>query len=308
MISTPPPNTDPLDTTTASDFDTPSGPAGKIGDRAASPNQPLGTPLREVGTGRQRAKALIAKLSSLLSAPIAAWRRHKRLPAAQAQIAHASRLATLGAMSASIVHEVNQPLAAIAANAAASLGWLTRANPDVGEAIGAIRTILEDAKRASETIERIRALSRNGKPEMSKLDINSVIDEVVMLTKQEAGVRSVSLRFDRAPRLPPVSGDMVQLQQVIMNLVVNGIHAMASPTDRSRELVLRTRSYDSRTVLVAVQDAGVGTDAEDLDLLFMGMGLAISRSIIEAHRGRIWAIRNSGPGMTFQFTLPIMRN
>src|SRR5262249_37335357 len=144
----------------------------------------------------------------------------------QMQVAHANRVATLGAMSASIVHEVNQPLAAIAANAAASLGWLTRANPDVGEAVGAIRTILGNVKRASEMIERIRALARNSKPEMSKLDINSVIDEVVTLTKQEARRRSVLLRFDHAPRLPPVRGDTIQLQQVVMNLVVNGIQAM----------------------------------------------------------------------------------
>jgi C4-dicarboxylate-specific signal transduction histidine kinase len=234
---------------------------------------------------------------------------------AQAQLAYASRVATLGEMSASIVHEVNQPLAAIAVNAAASLRWLTRANPDVREAIRVIEKILGNVERASAVIQRIRALARNSKPDMSKLDIDSVIDEVITLIKHEASSRRVSLRVDREPGLSPVHGDMIQLQQVIMNLVVNGIQAMASLRDRSRKLVIRTRRYDSHSVSVAVEDVGVGTDAEDLDQLFralyttksngMGMGLAISRSIIEAHGGRIWAARNSGPGMTFQFTVPV---
>jgi signal transduction histidine kinase len=150
---------------------------------------------------------------------------------------------------------------------------------------------------------------------MSKLDINDVIDEVVTLIKQEACSRHVSLRVDRTRRLPPVHGDIIQLQQVIMNLVVNGIQAMASVRDRPRELVIWTRQHGSRTMLVAVRDVGIGTDSDDLDQLFrafhttkangMGVGLAISRSIIEAHGGRIWAVRNSGPGMTFQFTVPI---
>jgi C4-dicarboxylate-specific signal transduction histidine kinase len=234
---------------------------------------------------------------------------------AQGQLAYARRMAALGEMSAWIVHEVNQPLAAIAANAAAGLHWLSRANPDIREAIRVIQKTIGDVERASAVIQRIRALARNGKPEMSKLDINTVISEVVTLVKQEACSQRVSLRLDGAPRLSPVQGDMIQLQQVIMNLVANGIQAMASLRDRPRKLVIRTRRYDSETVLVEVRDVGVGPDAEDLDQLFsafyttksngMGMGLAISRSIIEAHGGRIWAVRNSGPGMTFRFTVPI---
>jgi C4-dicarboxylate-specific signal transduction histidine kinase len=230
-------------------------------------------------------------------------------------LAYASRVAALGEKSAWIVHEVNQPLAAIGANAAAGLHWLTRANPDIREAIRVIQKVIGDVERASAVIQRIRALASNRKPEMSKLDINSVISEVVTLIKQEARSQRVSLRLDGAPRLSPVQGDMIQLQQVIMNLVVNGIQAMASLRDRLRKLVIRTRRYDSHTVSVEVRDVGVGPDAEDLDQLFsafyttkpngMGMGLAISRSIIEAHGGRMWAVRNSGPGMTFQFTVPI---
>ena len=230
---------------------------------------------------------------------------------AQAQLAHASRVAALGEISASIVHEVNQPLTAIAANAAAGLRWLTRPQPEIREAISNMQKIVRDVKRASAVIQR----ARNSTPHMSKLDINSVVNEVVTLIEEEACSQHVSLRVDCGSGLAPVHGDAIQLQQVITNLVVNGIEAMASINDRLRELLIRTRRYDSHTVFVAVRDLGVGPDTEDLDQLFrpfyttksngMGMGLAISRSIIEAHHGRIWAVRNRASGMTFQFTLPI---
>ena len=250
--------------------------------------------------------------------PLTPCRRGAKWRAARARLIHANRVATLGEMRASIVDELKQPLAAIAANAAASLSWLDRANPEVSEGIFAIRDILEDVERASGMIQRLRVLASNNEPKMSKLDINSVIDDVMTLIGQEAESQRVSLRFDRTPRLPSVHADLIEILQVIINLVVNGIQAMASLPGRSRKLVIRTREYDSRSVVVAVQDVGVGTDVEDLDQLFdafhstkpsgMGMGLAISRRIIETHRGRIWAIRNHGPGMTFQFTLPIDRD
>jgi C4-dicarboxylate-specific signal transduction histidine kinase len=250
--------------------------------------------------------------------PLTPSRRGAKWSETQAQSIHANRVAALGEMTASIVHELNQPLAAIAINAATSLNWLARANPEVSEGILAIRAVLEDVKRASGMIRRIRALASNNEPEMSKLDINSVIDDVMTLIEQEAESQRVSLRFDRTPRLPSVHADLIEIQQVIINLVVNGIQAMASLTDRSRRLVIRAREYDTHSVVVAVQDVGVGADVEDLEQLFgafystkasgMGMGLAISRCIIEAHRGRIWATRNNGPGMTFQFTLPIHRD
>jgi C4-dicarboxylate-specific signal transduction histidine kinase len=273
-------------------------------------SRPVDVPER---TNFEIVDALPSSSGALLAATEA--RRAKEILAiAQAQLAHAGRVATLAEMSASIAHEVNQPLAAIAANAEASLRWLTRANPDVQEAIAAVRAIVGQVERASGVIQRICALATNRTPEMSRLDINNVIDEVVAVIKQQARSRGVSLQLDRAPRLPPVHGDFIQLRQVIMNLVVNGIQAMESLTDRPRELMIRTRQYDGHTVLVEVQDAGVGTESEDLGQLFsafystksngMGMGLAISRSIIEAHHGRLWAIRNSGPGLTFQFTVP----
>ena len=162
-------------------------------------------------------------------------------------------------------------------------------------------------------IQRIRALFRKSEPEMSRLEINSLIDEVVTLVRNEALSRRVTLRLECASGLPAVYGDRIQLQQVIINLVVNGIQAMATVTDRARTLLIRTHRYDADEVLVAVQDVGIGVGPEDFDRLFnafyttkpdgMGMGLSISRSIIEAHGGRIWAIRDDGPGMTFQFTV-----
>src|SRR5262245_13436069 len=242
-----------------------------------------------------------------------ARKAQKALASAQAQLAHANRIATLGEMSASIAHEVNQPLTAIVTNASAGMRWLSRENPDVSETLDAVKQIIGDAERASAVIQRIRALARRGKPEMAQLDINKLIDEVVVLVRPEAVNHRVSLRLETAPGLPPVYGDRIQLQQVIINLLINGIQAMASVTDRMRVLVVRTQQYEANTILVAVQDFGVGVDAENLNQLFspfyttksdgMGMGLSISRSIIEAHGGRIWATPNDGPGMTFQFTI-----
>jgi C4-dicarboxylate-specific signal transduction histidine kinase len=242
-----------------------------------------------------------------------ARKAQEALHEAQVQLAHASRVATLGEMSASIAHEVNQPLAAIVANAGAGVRWLTRAPPEIGEALGTIAQIIGEAERASSVVQRIRALAKKADPEMSRLDINRLIDDVLMLVRREALGHRVSLRLDRACGLPLVHGDRVQLQQVIINLVINGIQAMATVADRARTLVIRTQQHDAGAVRVAVRDAGVGVACEDLDRLFgafyttkpdgMGMGLSISRSIIEAHGGRIWATRNDGPGMTFQFTV-----
>jgi signal transduction histidine kinase len=218
-------------------------------------------------------------------------------------------------VNAFIAHEVKQPLAAIAANAATSLRWLTRADPNVPEAIEAVRRIAADVERASAIIQHIYALTANTKPQMSRVDLNGAIDEVIALAGNEAFNRRVSLNFERAADLPAVHGDAVQLQQVILNLVVNAMQAMA--TIDAPELVIRTVRSDPYTVLVEVKDAGAGTDCEDLERLFspfystkssgMGMGLALSRLIVEAHQGRIWAARNTDAGLTFQFTVPVSR-
>ena len=233
---------------------------------------------------------------------------------AQAELAHINRVMTLGELTASIAHEVNQPLAAIVTNGAACLRWLGRAPPELDEARDAVESMISDGMRASEVIQRLRALSKKTDLHKVRLDVNDVIDDVIRLVRREALDHLVSLRLELASALPPVLGDRVQLQQVIINLAMNGMEAMASVTGRPRELVIRSHRHEDELVLIEVQDAGIGIDPENANRLFsaffttkpngMGMGLSICRSIIEAHGGRIWASRNTEAGAMFQFTLP----
>jgi PAS domain S-box-containing protein len=233
------------------------------------------------------------------------------LHAAQTALAHVTRVTTLGEMSASIAHELNQPLAAIVTNGEASLRWLSRGEMD--EALDGIKFIINEAHRASGVIRGIREFSRKAAPEMVELDINDVINEVVILVQRESHRHGVTMRLRPASPLPMVRGDRIQLQQVIINLVINAIQAMATVTDRERVLIIRTQRHESNHVLVAVEDVGVGIEPEKADRLFsafyttktdgLGMGLSICRSIVENHGGRVWASRNTGPGMTFQFTI-----
>jgi PAS domain S-box-containing protein len=236
---------------------------------------------------------------------------------AQAELARAARVTALGQMSASIAHEVNQPLAAIATSAAASLRWLTREVPELDEARTCVSHIVEEANRASEVIRSVRDLARRADPKVMSLDINKVIGEAVALVKQEALSHRVTVQLQLAPELPLVRGDRIQLQQVITNLAINGIQAMASVSDRARVLTIRTEQRESDQILVAVQDVGIGTEPEGLERLFsafyttktdgMGVGLSICRSVIEAHGGQMSAFRNIGSGMTFQFTVSVYR-
>ncbi|WP_375777637.1 PAS domain S-box protein [Bradyrhizobium sp. ma5] len=242
-------------------------------------------------------------------------RAEAELHEAQTNLAHVTRVTALGELAASIAHEVNQPLAAVVANAAACLRWLNRAAPDLNEARGAVRSIISDGNRAGEVIQRVRALVNKTTGQMAPLDINEAINQVIGLVQHELQSHLVSLQLDLAPALPPVVADRVQLQQVILNLVVNGIEAMQPVSDRPRELVVRTRQDDAGQILVTVTDCGVGVATEHAERLFdafyttkasgMGMGLSICRSIVEAHRGRLSMSRNIGPGTTFQFTLPL---
>jgi PAS domain S-box-containing protein len=234
---------------------------------------------------------------------------------AQMELAHVTRVTTLGELTASIAHEVNQPLAAVVANAEACLRWLNRGTPNLDAACRSVKWIIDDGNRASEVIRRIRALANKTDIEKAPLDINDVVREVIALVQLELTSHGVSLRTDPAPTLPRILADRVQLQQVIINLVMNGIEAMQSVTDRPRELVIRSRQDETHRVLVSVTDCGVGISAENVDGLFnaffttksggMGMGLSICRSIIEAHGGRLWATANIPHGATFQFTLPV---
>jgi PAS domain S-box-containing protein len=239
----------------------------------------------------------------------------QRFVDAQMELAHVTRITTLGELAASIAHEVNQPLAAVVANAEASLRWLRRATPDLDEACRSVEWIINDGNRASEVIRRVRALANKTEIEKVPLDVNEIIREVITLVQRELIGHRVSLQMELAPALPPVLGDRVQLQQVIINLVMNGAEAMQSVTDRPRELVIRSCQDDTRQVLVGVTDCGVGISAGNADRLFdaffttksggMGMGLSICRSIMEAHDGRLWATANAPRGATFQFTLPV---
>jgi len=240
-------------------------------------------------------------------------RAEEALHEAQANLARVTRVMTMGELTASIAHEINQPLAAVMTNANACLRWLAGPMPNLDEAREAVTRINRDGKRASDVIDRIRALVKKSTTEKARVDLNEAIQEVVGLVQSEIQKNGVTLRMELAADLPQILGNRVQLQQVILNLVMNGIEAMSEITDRSRDLLIRSGKYESDKLLVAVQDSGVGIDWQNLEKLFdafyttksqgMGMGLAISRSIVENHGGRLWAVPNEGPGAIFQFTL-----
>jgi PAS domain S-box-containing protein len=232
----------------------------------------------------------------------------------QAELAHVTRLTTLGELTASIAHEVNQPLAAIVTNSNASLRWLASEPPNLDKSRQAIGRIIKDGNRASEIISRIRGLVKNAPPRKDWVDVNEIIVEVIGLALNEADRNQIFLKSHLSSELPLVLGDRVQLQQVILNLIINGVEAMGRITEGSRELVVSSENDEANGLLVAVRDTGVGLESTNLNQLFdaffttkpngMGMGLAISRSIIEAHGGRLWATANSPQGAIFQFTLP----
>jgi C4-dicarboxylate-specific signal transduction histidine kinase len=243
----------------------------------------------------------------------AAKRAQEALQTLQAELAHVTRVTTLGEMSASIAHEVNQPLAAILSSGQAGLRWLDREVPDLEAARRALQRIVHDARRGGDVIENVRSLSKRAAPAPVELDINDLIVQVLTLLRPEAARHGVVLRLQLGADLPRVYGDRIQLQQVIINLVVNGLQAMTQVAERERVLVIGSRTSESAEVLISVEDVGAGVEPENLDRLFspfyttkpdgLGIGLSICRAIVEAHGGRIWASRNAGPGMTFAFTV-----
>ena len=242
-------------------------------------------------------------------------RAEDALQKAQVELAHVTRVMTLGEMTASIAHEINQPLAAVANNAGACLRWLSGQAPNLEEARQSAELIIGDAHRAGEIIRRIRALAKKSPPRNDCLNINETILEVIALARSEIERNRVSLQTQLSSDVPLILGDRIQLQQVILNLIINAVEAMGGTSDGPRELVVSSKKNDLQDLLVAVRDSGPGLDPNSLDHLFtaffttkpkgMGMGLAISRSIIESHSGRLWATPNNGQGATFQFTLPI---
>jgi PAS domain S-box-containing protein len=255
-------------------------------------------------------------VASDISDTVRAEQAEAALQEAQENLAHATRVTTLGELAASIAHEVNQPLAAIMANAEACLRWLSRNSPNVDAARRSVEWIVNDSSRAAEVIGRVRALAAKKGGEKARLDINDVINEVRALVQRQLTDSRVLLRVELAPAALTVHADRVQLQQVIINLVMNGIEAMQQVTDRPHELTIRSQMNQANEVLVMVEDRGVGfTAAGNSDRLFdaffttksngMGLGLAICRSIIDAHGGHLSASGNADQGATFQFTLPL---
>jgi len=232
---------------------------------------------------------------------------------AQAELARASRVTTMGELTASLAHEVNQPIAAAVTNANTCLRWLTRDHPDVEEARAAAMRIVEDGTRAAEIVKRIRLLFKKSTPQRELADVNEAIREMMVLLRSEATRYNITVRMELAADLPRIMGDRVQLQQVLMNLMVNGIDAMRE-VDGARELAVRSQRTEKEEVLVSVSDTGVGLPPQQADQIFnaffttkphgTGMGLRISRSIIESYGGRLWAADNSPRGASFHFALP----
>jgi PAS domain S-box-containing protein len=236
------------------------------------------------------------------------------LQVAQAELAHVMRVLTMGELAASIAHEVNQPLAAIVTSASACKRWLAAEPPEMAQARRALERIMNDSKRASEVIDRVRALVKRQPPRNDAVDVNASIRDLLPIVRPEIAHSGVQLRTRFASELPLVQGDRVQLQQVILNLIVNAIEAMRSVVERPRELVIVTGRHESGGVLVEVRDSGEGLDPASVDHLFetffstkpegLGMGLAICRSIVEAHGGKLWTTLNAPHGAVFQFFVP----
>jgi len=237
----------------------------------------------------------------------------ERLRQAEADLAYTSRVTTMGELTASLAHQINQPMAAAVINANTCVRWLTRDHPDVEEARNAARRIVKDVTRAADIMSRIRLLFQKGESQPESVDVNEVIREMIVLLRSEATRYSISIRTELAEDLPKAVADRVQLQQVFMNLMLNGIEAIKDMS-AAGELTIKSQQAEDGQLLISVSDTGVGLPAEQADQIFdaffttkpqgIGMGLPISRSIVESHGGRLWASRNSGRGATLQFTLP----
>jgi signal transduction histidine kinase len=230
----------------------------------------------------------------------------------EAELAHINRVNVIGEMTASIAHEINQPLSGIVSNGSACLRWLSADPPNLEEAREAALRIARDGKRTGEIIARIRDLARKAATPKAKLDLNESVREVLALVADEARKKKISIHTEFAENLAPVLGDRVQLQQVVLNIIVNAMDAMTD--SNKKQLRITTRYNENDQVLVAVRDTGRGIDPGSMEKMFepfystksggMGMGLSISRSIVRSHSGRLWATANEDMGATFQFTIP----
>jgi C4-dicarboxylate-specific signal transduction histidine kinase len=241
-------------------------------------------------------------------------RRERQQGQLQTELAHANRVATMGQLSASIIHEVKQPIAATVINAQAALRFLERRPPHLEQAQRVLAQLVQDGMRASDIVDGIRALSKKAPSRKEHLDVNAAIRGVIELTRGEAAANGVSVQMDLAQGLPLIEGDRVQFQQVILNLILNAIEAMSGADEGTRELLISTGKAEPNGVHVGVRDSGPGLAAAALERVFdafyttkssgLGMGLTICRSIIEAHGGRLWATGHTPRGAFFQFTIP----
>jgi signal transduction histidine kinase len=237
-----------------------------------------------------------------------------RLRQLEADLAHISRVSTMGELTASLAHEIKQPIGAAVTNAEACLRLLDRKQPDMSEAREAASEMTKDARRAADIIDRVRLLYQKGRPPLELVDVNEVVAEMLIMLRNQANRNSVTMRTELAEGITRVMADRVQLQQVFMNLMLNGIEAMK---DEGGELSIRSQLNEDGQLLISVTDDGMGLPAERAAEIFnaffttkpqgTGLGLAITRSILESHGGRVWAAANSGRGTTFYFTLPIRK-
>ena len=270
-----------------------------------------------LGTSRPWPEDQVSQLTSVGEIFAGAFERKRsgeELQKTRNELAHVARLTAMGEMAASIAHEVNQPLAAIATYGDACLLLLNGESPNVKKSLEAINHIISDSMRASEVIKRIRGLVKKTAHENTPQDLNHIILEMVALTDADMQARSVQLKLHLVPDLPLVLGDRVELQQVMLNLILNSIEAMSAIIDRARELTISSSLKGGGQVVVTVQDSGVGLNSEQARRIFdpfvttktqgLGLGLSISRTILQAHGGRLWAEPSEGPGATLQFTLP----
>jgi signal transduction histidine kinase len=267
---------------------------------------------RSPSPAETRALEMATHLAGIAIARKLAREERERLRQAQADLAHINRVTTMGELTASLAHEIRQPISAAVTNAKTCLRWLGRDEPDVAEASAAVSRLVNDVTRASDIIGRISLLFKKGALQRELVDVNELVREMIVLLRNEANRYSISIRTELADGLPEVMADRVQLQQVFMNLMLNGIDAMKG-TNGGGELAIKSEADDGQ-LLISVSDTGVGLPPEQADKIFgaffttkdngTGMGLPISRSIIESHGGRLWFTGNSGRGATFQFSLP----
>jgi signal transduction histidine kinase len=293
---------------------------GGVGTSLVVPMLRNDEPIGSLMIGRQRVKhfteneiELVTDFAAQAAIALEIIRRERQLREVQMELAHANRVATLGQLTASITHELKQPIAAARTSASAALRWLDKTPPDLAKARDSLARIVGTTDRAGDVVDRIGALMRKAPPRKEALDLNEGILEVIALTHSEAIKHGVTMRTQLAPCLPRIHGDRVQLQQVMLNLIVNAIQATSSVAEDRRDLLISSGATDEGA-LVGVRDTGPGLRPESLPRLFepfyttkpdgMGMGLSICRSIIEAHGGRLWATGHTSQGAFFQFTIP----